>query len=369
MRLPTEKAHGIQIMEMCQAFAGQGVAVSLVVARRFNKIKEDPFVFHDVKKVFDIQKLPCIDLVRFGKAGYLIEMFSFVLSSAIFSLFQRGDVYFYTRDELVALALKFLGKKVTWEGHMGQDNWVIRKLIHRRVPMVMITKSLRERYVSLGVKESDIKVAPDGVDVERFDINTSKLAAREKLGLSREKNIVLYKGALFAWKGPGDVARAAREFDAHTQFVFIGGTEDDVAAFKKEFDSRENVVILGNRPRTETPLYQKAADVLVIPNSAKNEISKLYTSPMKLFGYMAGGVPIVASDLPSIREVLSEENAILVQPDSPEAIAQGIKKLLTDKALGQKLASRALADVNEYTWEKRAQGILSFVNQFYAKNH
>lgn len=360
MRLPTEKAHGIQIMEMCSAFAKEGALVELVVARRFNDIKEDPFVYHDIKKTFTIRKIFCIDTVRLGKIGYVIEMISFTVGVFIYVL-PKTNAVFYTRDELVALLLSILGKRVAWEGHMGQSNFIIRKLITRKVPMIMITKSLRDLYISLGVEEANVIVAPDGVDVERFDVDLSSKDARKQLGLSPDKKIVLYKGALFAWKGAGDIARAAKHFDNNTQFVFIGGTKEDVDNFRKEFGTQENVIILGNRPRTETPIYQKAADVLVIPNSGKNEISKFYTSPMKLFGYMAGGVPIVASDLPSIREVLSESNAVLVEADSPDSLAQGIKSVLKDERLGKQLAERALVDVRSYTWEERAKKILRFI--------
>lgn len=360
MRLPTEKAHGIQIMEMCSAFTKEGATVELVVARRFNHIHEDPFVYHDIKKTFIVRKIFCIDLARFGKWGYLVEMFSFTIGVALYALFQK-DATFYTRDELLALTLSVLGKKVAWEGHMGQTNFIIQQLIKRKVRMVMITQSLRELYLSLGVDVQNITVAPDGVDVQRFDVELSREDARKQLNLSPDKNIVLYKGALFAWKGAGDIARAATQFDEHTQFVFIGGTKEDVDAFRKEFAHQKNVSILGNRPRTETPIYQKAADVLVIPNSGKNEISKLYTSPMKLFGYMAGGVPIVASDLPSIREVLNEHNAVLVKADSPDSFAEGIRLLLADKSHGERLAQQALVDVQSYTWEERAKKILAFI--------
>ncbi len=363
IRLPTEKAHGIQIMEMCAAFAGCGMEVELVVARRFNLIKDDPFIYHDIKKNFTICKLLCLDLIGLGKFGFIIEVVSFSLSAAIYSL-TRKDSIFYTRDASVALFLKLLGKKVAWEGHMGQTNFVIKILIFLKVPMVMITKSLLELYISLGVLPEQIIVASDGVDLERFDVDISKEAARKKLGLSLDKKIVLYKGALFAWKGAGDIARAAENFvNENIIFVFIGGTEKDVASFKNDFGGRENILILGNRPRTETPIYQKAADVLVIPNSAKNDISNLYTSPMKLFGYMAGGVPIVASDIPSLREVLSERNAILVPADNPDALGAGIKKLLEDGELSEKLAKQALVDVREYTWEKRARKIINFIKK------
>jgi glycosyltransferase involved in cell wall biosynthesis len=103
------------------------------------------------------------------------------------------------------------------------------------------------------------------------------------------------------------------------------------------------------------PLWQKAADVLVLPNTAKEEISARYTSPMKLFEYMASGTPVVASRLPSIVELTGEQRATLVEPDDPQALASGIKSVL---AGGEARSAHALAWVRDHAWQERAVRIL-----------
>ena len=123
-----------------------------------------------------------------------------------------------------------------------------------------------------------------------------------------------------------------------------------------------NVVFAGHVAPERVPLYQAAADVLVLPNTAQATISREHTSPLKLFEYMAAGRPIVASDLPSLREVLRHgDNAWLVQPDDPAALAQGIQHLLAEPTLAARLAAQAQEEVQAYTWEQRAERILSFV--------
>lgn len=361
IRLPTERAHGIQIMEMCGAFAERGCSVELVVPNRRNHLHEDPFVYHDVPRTFSIKRLPCIDTVDFGKVGYMLELLSFMISVTVYSLFQR-DALFYSRDEAVALPLKLLFRKVTWEGHAGQTNMVVRALILLKTPMVVITKSIKELYLSMGALSEKVFVAPDAADIDRFDIAIGKEEAREQLGLPRDKKIILYKGHLYVEKGAGTLALAMPYVKDNTAVaVFIGGTEEDIDSFKKEFSGKENVLILGNKPRKETPFYQKAADVLIIPNSAKDDMSRLYTSPMKLFGYMASGVPIVASDLPSLREVLDESNAYLVPADSPEALAGGIDAALVNESESKAKAKKAYERAQEFTWKSRANSILAFV--------
>jgi glycosyltransferase involved in cell wall biosynthesis len=71
--------------------------------------------------------------------------------------------------------------------------------------------------------------------------------------------------------------------------------------------------------------------------------------------------PIIASDLPSLREILNENNAILVESDNPKALAQGIEVALKKADFSAKIAEKAYQDVQKYTWQKRAKNILSFI--------
>jgi glycosyltransferase involved in cell wall biosynthesis len=83
-----------------------------------------------------------------------------------------------------------------------------------------------------------------------------------------------------------------------------------------------------------------------------------YTSPLKLFEYMASGRPIVASDLPVLREILSDgENALLCPPDSVEAFTAAIRRLRDEPGLGARLAEQAWRDVQTYSWDERARRV------------
>ena len=223
--------------------------------------------------------------------------------------------------------------------------------------MVVITQKLKELFIKRGIPQNRILVAADGVDSEKFDIKEAKEECRRKLNLPQDKKTVLYTGHLYQWKGATVLLEAAREMQ-NVLFVFVGGAREDVASFKQKTQGFNNVAIIGHRPYGEIPYWLKSADVLVLPNSGKEEISQYWTSPMKMFEYMAARRPIIASDLPSIREILSAENAVLVEPDNPEALARGIKEALQNHQLSDKISARAFQDVQQYTWQKRVEKIL-----------
>jgi glycosyltransferase involved in cell wall biosynthesis len=105
----------------------------------------------------------------------------------------------------------------------------------------------------------------------------------------------------------------------------------------------------------QVPEHLRNADILVLPNPA-SAISNHATSPLKLFEYMAAGKPIVASNLPSIGEVLTHEvNALLVAPGDAEALAGAIGNLVADADLRARLGAAARRDVAEYSWDRRAE--------------
>jgi len=362
IRIPTEQAHGIHIMEMCQAFSLLGIDVELVVRNSEAEIKIDPFEFYDIKPIFRIKKIWCLDTVTFGRLGFLLELLTFSLSLFFYSLGNKS--IFYTRDEVPALVLKVMGKNPILESHMGHKNLAMRLLVILKNRIVVITYALKELYVSLGASLDKILVVADGADVERFDINISMDEARQKLGLSGDKNIVLYKGTLIPWKGVDTLLKSAEYIKTpNTEIVIIGGEPEEVEKLRKEYVSKENVKLVGRVPRRETPLYQKAANILVIPNSAKEDISKLYTSPLKLFGYMASSVPIVASSVPSIREVLDESNSFLFTPDDPESLAETIDKALNNSEEAKEKSRLALEKVQGFSWKKRAETIINFIKK------
>ena len=102
------------------------------------------------------------------------------------------------------------------------------------------------------------------------------------------------------------------------------------------------------------------ASILII-NKTGDIISEKFTSPMKLFEYMASGVPIVASDVPSIAEILDTTNANIFKADDPQSLADAILRFVHNRSNAHRISSKAFGDVKMYTWDKRVENLLEFI--------
>ncbi len=169
-------------------------------------------------------------------------------------------------------------------------------------------------------------------------------------------------GHLYAGRGADLFLALAKELpQAH--FVWVGGRPADVESWKKRAES-DNITFTGFIPNQDLPLYQSAADILLMPysrsimGSSGSADSASVASPMKMFEYMAAGRAIVTADLPVIREVLNEKNAVFCEPDNLEDWKLGIGKLLADEPRRLSLGRQAREDVKDYTWLARAEKIV-----------
>lgn len=370
IRLPTEKAHGIQIMKTCEALARQGAEVELVVPRRLNHIKDDPFAFYGVAKNFKIIRLWCLDLISldiFGALGFWIESWTFYRSVKKYLNKQSGAIY-YTRDLPMAYWLSKEVSPVFYEIHTLPDriSSKYKEVWERCKGLIVISGGLKNALLKQGVAESKILVAHDAVDLRQFKINETKEECRKKLGLPPDDKIVIYTGHLYEWKGAEVLIEAAgelyRKMGDTIQIYIVGGTAQEVSIFKKKYHNHLNLHIIGWEKLSLMPYWQHAADVLVLPTSAREKIGRFYTSPMKLFEYMMSRCPIVASDIPSLREVLDESVANFFIPDDPSSLAEKIQAVLANPEEGEERALRAYSEVlRKYTWDKRAQTILEFL--------
>lgn len=276
--------------------------------------------------------------------------------------------FIFVREEYPALLLSFFFNNLIYEMHdfMLEREWLYSRIIKNSLITIVITRHLQQRCVeSIGASKNLIML-PDGVDLNNFGGQIDSNEAKKALRLPLDKKVVLYSGRLSRWKGIYTLIESANFLPPEFQIVIIGGFEGEGETVRRIIRSSglsKKIQLLGFRPHTEVPQFVQAADVLVLPNSAKNDISRYFTSPLKMFEYMASGRPIVASDIPSIREVLDEETAVLFPPDNPKALAEAIVAAGADSAAVRTKIDNCLNKVREYSWDSRANKLVTLLEQ------
>jgi glycosyltransferase involved in cell wall biosynthesis len=363
-RFPSEKADSLFAVLDARSFASEGVSVEVVVPRRFGH-KKDPFEFYGIKEKIELKYLPVIDLyfLPLPKSfAYFVGILSFSLSCFVYAIFSsdQNDI-FYSNEILPIFPISFL-RKTFYEMHdYPESKKGFFGMMIRRISKILIHNSWKTKKAieEFGLNPNKIITLPNAVSLKEFDIATNKEQARNILNLPLNKKIVVYTGHFYSWKGVDLLALAGQDLSQY-EFYFVGGNPKSVLEYKAKFTS-PNLHFLGYRPHKEIPIWQKSADCLVIPNTAKEDISKYYTSPMKLFEYMASGVPIVASSIPSIMEIVSEKEVTFFEPDNKESLKDKIVRVLQDIEGMRELTTNARNKVQNYTWEKRAKKIIKFI--------
>jgi glycosyltransferase involved in cell wall biosynthesis len=366
IRLPTEKAHGMQIIETCKELnklcKNSDRDFELIICDRWNPTPGDIFNYYNIneKEQFVIKQIETISLFIPYKLSYWLQKLHFIIKSQWYVFWKYGyNTILYTRDEFIAFA--FLGKvsNIFWETHEGKYNIFYKLPFKFLSGIVTISVGLKDFYKNKFKKE--ILVAHDAVDISKFDIKMSKDAAREMLKLDKNSTYITYLGAvgLYGWKGV-DVFCEASHLLLDYKFIVVGGSDTDINDLKNKYQNK-NIIFPGYQKSQISAVYQKASDILVIPNKKGTLLSEKYTSPLKVFQYMASKTPIIASDLPSLREVLNEENSYFFEANNPESLADSIKVVLGGYDLAKSKADKAYLDVQNYTYEKRAEKIYNFV--------
>ncbi|MFN8378910.1 MAG: glycosyltransferase family 4 protein [Anaerolineae bacterium] len=387
IRLPTEKAHGLQIVQNCEAFADNGADVSLWAAARQNTPElhnvTDVWAHYGVKQNFRLRRLPTIDLLVLASGQdtslsrfiFRLQALTFALSMVIGALFTPADIY-YSRDALIIALLSFIkpAHRLGYEAHSkakGRAGLRLQQRAIRHASVFATTGKLREELIAMGANPARAYVAHDGVRLDRFANLPARSEARAAFGWPENAFIVGYVGRLHTMsmdKGVGLLVDSLATVPG-AALALVGGPDDQAEALRARWLGHglpgDRFLYAGQVHPDRVAVALAALDVAAMPFPWTEHFA-FYASPIKLFEYMAAGCAIVASDLPSTAEVVrSGETALLVPPSDGEALAEAIIRLKAELALRQSLgeAARALV-LAEYTWDGRAQHILGAIAGF-----
>ncbi|MCC6146739.1 MAG: glycosyltransferase [Anaerolineaceae bacterium] len=360
-RVPSGTANSIQVMKVCHAISQVAAPAHLWLPGETRTPWEEIAVHYGLTRPFEISWLSSPPWMR---------RYDFTWRS-LANAQRWGAQRVYTwLPQAALLALRRalpvileLHDRVT--GHLAP--WIFRQFIQApgQKRLLVITEALLERLEAQfgSLAGLDIQIAPNGVELEQYADLPEAQTARFRLGLP-EKMTAVYSGHFYAGRGVSLLVELAVTFP-QISFIWVGGRPVDVGALKKQLERQNirNVLLTGFIPNSQLPLYQAAADILLMPyersiagSSGGN--SAEICSPMKMFDYLAAGRAILSSDLPVFHEVLNPQNAVFCPPEDPAGWKSALAALLQDPVRQHQLGEQARQDALHYSWRKRAERAL-----------
>jgi glycosyltransferase involved in cell wall biosynthesis len=322
-----------------------------------------------VSRVFKLKSIPSAPGVsmRHTLHGFQSAIYTGLIREKFDIAFSRNIFYAF-------LSTRFLKVPTIYDAHHPIANTAARIVfsLFREseflLKLVAISKGIGDIYLKLGLSKQKLTIAPNGVDIERFNQKLIATEARNKLGLPQERKIISHIGNIYPGRGIELLIEAALEFK-NSLFLIVGGEDRDIERYKNQAKKIgvDNVIFTGFVPPSIISLYFFSTDLLILPYTSKmtskfKRIETDFASLLKLPEYMASGCPIISTQIPAVSEFLRDgENAIIIDPDSTSAIIWGIKKALSNKNLCEKIAKQAAIDAKKYTLEERAKKILDDV--------
>jgi len=370
---PSTAANSVNVMKMCEAFTALGHDV-LLIGKFAGNNSSDLFDFYRVKKRFRLKAIPSLD----GSATDVLYVVYSIWEARKF----KPDLA-YGRSLESCFGTAILGIPTAYEIHTKPRTLLKRVLLKRLVAMssfkslVAISQGLasylnREGFVA-GEK---LCVAHDGADPEDFDASVpagfedkARYFQVRFSELPPNRLQVGYVGSLYYGKGMEIISRIVH-LCPWANFHIVGGSEKEIAFWKEKCAENSippNLVFYGFMPHALISYICSFLDVALLPaqpfiaNVSGNIDEIWYVSPLKLFEYMAAGLPIVASDLESLNEVIEPGvTGLLVPHDDPLAWRDALSFLRDHPEWRAKLGHNAReALVNRFSWKRRAEKILS----------
>jgi len=298
---------------------------------------------------------------------------------------REGFTHVFVREEMLLIFIYLFSKVlypsliISYEAHWMYNatkkvinklfSYVIRHTHFTFTTTLGLKTEIAERY---SYDFDKIIVLPDAVDVESYNVSYDKNLFRQNLNIDADHTVVTYVGTyktLGEGKGVDLLVDAFVKLKQKTDkkiFLQIIGVGEQGSVELKNVLNNANINssdynIIGRVDFKDVPYYLQISDVAVMP-FPKNHHYENYMSPMKLFEYMASRVPIITTDLKSVREILPDERYCkYVNPDSSYEIEKGILEIINNKPKALDMANNAYNEVLQYTWKKRSEKIIKTI--------
>ncbi len=375
-RIPSLTANSIQAMKVTQALMQLGHEIRMYAPAETEPASPELLMTH-----YGLRLAPRLELLPSER---YFKRLDFIIHAQRAAKNFGADLIYTWLPQSAVMGL-WAGYPVVLEMHADvagkMGAWWLRQFwkAKGRKVMTVTTSALRnalERSTKLQFSDDALLVAPNGVELEKYDGLPNPSEARHQLNLP-DGLTVGFTGHIYPGRGADLLFELAKQMP-QVNFLWVGGTPELVDFWRGKLTEAKmtNVTMTGFVKHEIIPLYQAASDVLLMPYSRSisassgQDIAEVI-NPMKMFEYMASGRAIVSADLPSIREVLNEGNAVLCSAGElgnwESVIGEwkaAIESLLADEPRRQVLSSQARKDVEQLTWVKREERVmLGFVDE------
>jgi len=235
--------------------------------------------------------------------------------------------------------------------------------------IVSVTDRLKDELVRLySVPAEKIIVINNGANTDIFKPMDQE-QARDRLKLDKSKKYICFVGHLAAWQGVEFLIYAAPyilEKCPDVRFLVVGDgvMKNKLLEIASEIGVTDNFTFTGRIPYEIVPVYINAADVCVAP-FIKDRNSKIGLSALKTYEYLACGKPIVASDIPGVKDLIDlSGGGISVPSENPEELANAVVKLISDQEMRNIMGEQGRKYVYEnHSWDGVARKILDICHE------
>lgn len=233
--------------------------------------------------------------------------------------------------------------------------------LHLSDAVICPSRVTRDYLASLSVPRQKISVIPNGIDPDLFQ--PQPRPAPDSTGPAS----LLYLGTLADWQGLETLIAALphvlAERPAHLRLVGRGRSRHRkmLTKYLRKLGLEEHVTIEPAVSHHDVPALIAQASVCVAPLGYNDRNVTQGCCPLKVLEYMAGGAPMVAANLPVVRELArSDQEALLFSPDDPLDLARSILALLADPELAARLAHNAVVRAHQkFTWKAAQKRLLT----------
>jgi glycosyltransferase involved in cell wall biosynthesis len=378
--LPQPEAHLIQSTNAANAVANLGYSTVLVYPQKGNKalnpinlirpfqprkIPEKLVRYYNLQEKLKVSPLPMpfpIDYIKtkFTNSNTIASKYYFR-----FHILPTTQIV-HSRDwNFVEAAVKN-GVPAIYEHHHHEDKPFVQEIVKNPLFQIAVTvgDTVRESMIANGMPPEKVVKLHNGYNRLFMERHPEAAAEwRKKLLKNGREKLVVYAGALQHFKGINVLIDVAKQLP-DVQFVCAGGKKERVIHYQQLAQEKQvdNITFIGFILQQKLVSLLQAADILAHPHCSGKAAT--FTSPLKLFDYFASATPIVATRIPSLTEF---ENTKVIaawcNPDSATEFTASVARVLESHPRKMNGYSDSIDFVKQFSWENRAEKILSYVDE------